>query len=79
LNISYEEDLKQIQNAIENMKPDPITTYNRKCYHSGSNGTIVVTKTLNQHILFDTNMYQSMGMEYKLGDIPLYINIHGYK
>lgn len=68
-----------MQNAIDKMIPDPIATYNRKCYHSGCNGTIVVTKTLNQHIWFDTIMYQGMDKEYKLEDIPLNINIHGYK
>jgi len=58
------------------MKPDPIVTYNRKYYHSGCNGTIVVTKTFNQNICFNTIIYQGMDMEYKLEDIPLNINIH---
>ncbi|KAL4104068.1 hypothetical protein QTP88_019381 [Uroleucon formosanum] len=39
----------------------------------------VVTKTLNQHIWFDTIMYQGMDMEYNVEDIPLNINIHKYK
>lgn len=60
------------------MKPDPTITYNRKCYHSGCNGNIVVTKTLNQHIWLDTIMQNDMEMEFKLEDIPLTISIHEY-
>lgn len=72
--------LKDLQNAVSNMTPQPLATYNRKCYHSGCSGTIAVTKTINSQIWIDTIMHQEENaIECKLEDIPHTIEINGIK
>lgn len=60
------------------MKPHPLKSYERKCYHGGCGGQITVTKTLNKHVWLDTiiNGLQK-DIECRLNDIPHRIQIDG--
>lgn len=57
------------------MKPEPLAGYNKKCYHSGCNGTITITKILNKHIWIDTIMNGDNNKKYILKNIPHNIQI----
>lgn len=71
---------ESIQDSIEKIKPYSLDPYDRKCYHSGCNGTINVTKSLNNHVWIDVIFHETeINVECRLENIPRSIEIHGNK